>query len=70
DAVTEEKIRELLLRRPMTFGELIQKFIPKKQNMTAEQKDEIIKALAAILQKINYESKLVNGKTRLSLKRS
>jgi len=68
DTITEEKIREMLSRRSMTHSELIQKFVAKKQNMTKEQKNEIVQKLVMILRKINFEEKTINGKKYIVLK--
>jgi len=57
DAITEEKIRETLLCRSMTHSELIQKFVAKKQNMTKEQKNEIVQKLVVILKKLILKKK-------------
>lgn len=69
ETITEEKVRSLLLRKPITFTELIQMFLPRGENIrTKEVKDGIVRQLAAVLKRLNIEEKTINGKKHIRLK--
>ncbi|CAL4092884.1 unnamed protein product, partial [Meganyctiphanes norvegica] len=63
--VTEEAIRRYLMRKPMTTIELLQKFKNKKTGLSS---DQLVRAIAAILKKINPIKQMVKGKMYLSIK--
>ncbi|CAF0895097.1 unnamed protein product [Rotaria sordida] len=70
ETITEDKVRNLLLRKQyMTFTELIQNFLPKTENLrTKEIKEGIVQKLATILKRLNIEEKIINGKKHVKLK--
>merc|ERR1712106_634244 len=61
--VTEEAIRRYLMRKPMTTIELLQKFKNKKTGLSS---DQLVRAIAAILKRINPIKQMVKGKMYLS----
>jgi len=63
--VTEEAIRRYLMRKPMTTIELLQKFKNKKTGLSS---DQLVRAIAAILKRINPIKQMVKGKMYLSFK--
>ncbi|CAF0748706.1 unnamed protein product [Adineta ricciae] len=69
DAITEEKVRSLLQRKPMTIGELIQMFLPKLESQrTKELKDSIVQKLATVIKRLDLEEKIINKKKHIKLK--
>ena len=52
----------------MTSKEIIQKFLPKANDRTAEVKKTITDKLAAIIKRLNIERKEIDGKSYIRLK--
>ena len=65
-AITEDAIRKYLSHKPMTTYDLVRKFKTKKTGLTKEQ---TLKAIATILQKIQYTQEKIDGKLYLSINR-
>ena len=70
ETITEEKVRSLISQKQhITFTELIQKFLPKSENLrTKEIKEGIVQKLATILKRLNIEEKFINGKKHITFK--